>query len=302
MDKTGQLAVCALVVILTLSACNLPAAEQNSPQPPAVEATAPQPATKSPAKPTTQPETATVPATAPAPSGPKLPSGALTIVAIGDSLTQGDGDESGLGGYPARLQKLIETQHPGTQVINLGKSGWTSADLLNGVNGEAAVLPQALAAKPNIALVWIGSNDLWYLYEYGPEPMTSEAEQQDLANYTANIDAILRQLTGTGAMVFIALLDDQSKRPVVASPPNPAEPAFSATTPDDLSRMSKHVSAMNEIIQKKAAEYGAVTVDFFHTDIFTNPATVYSDGNHPNTTGYEKITQIWFEKVGLYLK
>jgi len=299
MDKTGQRTICTLILLLALSACNLPVAEQNSPQPPTVEATIPQPVTESPTVLTTQPETPIVLAVK---TIPTLPSGALTVVTLGDSLTQGDGDESGLGGYPARLQKLIETQRPGTQTINLGKSGWASADLLNGVNGEAAVLPQALAVKPNIAMVWIGSNDLWYLYEYGPEPMTAEVEQHDLANYTANIDSILRQLTDAGAMVFIALLDDQSKRPVVASPPNPAEPAFSATTPNDLARMSTHVKAMNKIIQKKATEYGAVTVDFFHTDIFTNPATLYSDGNHPNTAGYEKVTQIWFAALEPYLK
>jgi hypothetical protein len=53
--------------------------------------------------------------TVPAKTNPKLP--------IGDSLTQGNGNESGPGGYPPRLQKLIETLRPGTQTLNLGKSG-----------------------------------------------------------------------------------------------------------------------------------------------------------------------------------
>ena len=285
-----QLGFCA-VILLLLSACSLPVTAPPAPPPPTVEAPLPRPVTPVPPTPTLLPAT---PTALPSPGSSKLPAGPLTIVALGDSLTQGDGDESGLNGYPARLQKLLETQHPGTQILNLGKSGWTSADLINGVNGEAATLPQALAAKPNVALLWIGSNDLWYLYEYGPEPMTAEAEQADLENYAANLDTILSQLTSSGAAVYVALLDDQSQRPVVANPPNPAEPAFSATTAEDLTRMSAHVNAFNEIIQQKAAQYGAVTVDFYHTDIFTNPATLYSDGNHPNTAGYEKITQLWF--------
>ena len=226
-----------------------------------------------------------------------LPEGPLKFVAIGDSLTQGDGDESGLNGYPARLAKLVEATRPGTQILNLGKSGWTSNDVLNGVNGEAPTLQLALTATPNIALVWIGSNDLWYLYEYGPDPMTTEAEQQDLENYKTNIDSILRQLHESGATTFIALLDDQSKRAVVANPPNPAEPAFTATSSIDLVLMSEHVKAMNEIIKEKASLYGAITVDFYATDIFTNPSTMYSDGNHPNTAGYEKITELWFSAI-----
>lgn len=287
------------IFLVFLSACQGHVAEQSTPQPPTVKATISPPATLAPASLTPAPSN--TPASS-AITGSQLPPGALTIVALGDSLTEGDGDESSQGGYPGRLQKLIEAQRPGTQTINLGKSGWTSTDLLNGVNNEAATLPQALAAKPNIALIWIGSNDLWYLYEYGPEPMSAEAEAQDLRNYETNLDSILHQLTEAKAMVFIALLDDQSKRPVVANPPNPAEPAFSATTPDDLARMSVHVAAMNKIIQKKAAEYGAATVDFYRTDIFTNPATLYSDGNHPNTAGYDGITQIWFTALSLYLK
>ncbi|MCX6064554.1 MAG: GDSL-type esterase/lipase family protein, partial [Chloroflexi bacterium] len=171
-----------------------------------------------------------------------------------------------------------------------------------GVNGETAELPQALAAKPNIAIIWIGSNDLWYLYEYGPDPMTAEAEQQDLATFETNIDSMLRQLTESGAKVFISLLDDQSKRPVVANPPNPAEPAFTATSADDLARMSVHVTALNDIIKKKAAEYNTVPVDFYHTDIFTNPTTLADDGNHPNSAGYEIITQVWFAAIEPYLK
>jgi lysophospholipase L1-like esterase len=231
-----------------------------------------------------------------------LPPGPLKIVTLGDSLTEGQGDDSGLGGYPARLQALVETVRPGTQVLNLGHSGWAAPDLINGLNGEPSELEQAIDDQANIAIAWIGSNDLWYLYEYGPEPITDEAEQNDLQSYEANIDTILSRLTHSGAQVFVALLDDQSRRPVVAAPPNPAEPAFTSTTADDLARMSAHVTAYNEIIRRKAAAYGAVTVDFYDTDIFTNPATLYEDGNHPNSAGYEDITRMWFEALEPYIK
>jgi len=224
----------------------------------------------------------------------QLGTGALTIVALGDSLTAGDGDDSGAGGYTSRLEKRIAGVRPGSKVINLGRSGWTSKDLINGVNGEPATLTQAVEAKADIALVWIGSNDLWYLYEYGPEPMTPEAEQEDLRDFTNNINIIIGRLKQSGASVFIALLDDQSKRPVVASPPNPAEPAFSAITPADLALMSVHASVFNRIIKQRASANGAIPVNFEGLDIFTNPATLYDDGNHPNQAGYETIAQIWF--------
>ena len=293
-----------LPVLLLLScACNLSAAASSTPVARTVTESADSPQTDSTPAIDTPPDAVNTEAPEnPSTASEPLPAGPLSIVSLGDSLTQGDGDESGEGGYPSRLQKDIDALRPGSQMLNLGKSGWSSSDLINGQSDGPSELTQALAAKPQIATVWIGSNDLWYLYEYGPEPMTDEAEQADLQAYEANIDMILSKLTQSGAKVFIALLDDQSKRPVVANPPNPAEPAFTATTADDMARMSKHVDAYNEIIRRKAAQYGAVTVDFFNTDIFTNPTTLYSDGNHPNTAGYEKITQIWFDAVREYIK
>jgi lysophospholipase L1-like esterase len=307
MPKTIHAAHTLLIVLLALlCACAAPPRPTLSVPAPADDSqpAAPEPATASPTLPSDSPTLPSDSATPTPKTAPptKILSGALSIVALGDSLTQGDGDESGQGGYPNRLAQRIEAQHPGVTVLNLGRSGWTSKDLLEGVNGEAAIVPQALAAKPNIALVWIGSNDLWYLYEYGPDPMTQEAEQQDLQAYAANIEAILSQLKASNASVFVALLDDQSKRPVVANPPDPSQPAFSAITHDDLARMSVHAAEMNKIIRQKAAEQGAFTVDFASTTLFTDPATLFSDGNHPNTAGYEKITQIWYQAIQPHLK
>jgi lysophospholipase L1-like esterase len=135
--------------------------------------------------------------------------------------------------------------------------------------------------------VWIGSNDLWYLYEYGDG--SDENDRLDAQRFSANMDTILSQLRGAGAQVIIALLDDQSKRPVAIQ-----GEAFTATTPDELNRMSVQVVRYNKIITEKAAQYGALTVDFYLTDIFTNPATLYDDGNHPNSAGYDIVAQKWF--------
>jgi lysophospholipase L1-like esterase len=285
----AKILLSAFLVVLTISGCAGPAATDVLILPTRSPDILPPPTNIAPAVlPNSQPTT--------------LPSGPLTIVALGDSLTEGQGDESGAGGYPSRLQTLVEASHPGTQVLNVGHSGWAAPDLINGLTDIPSELEQAVAADPDVALVWIGSNDLWYLYEYGPDPISAEAEQQDLQAYEANLDTILSTLAQSGAQVFIALLDDQSKRPVVADPPNPAEPALPYTTADDLVRMSVHIAAYNEIIRRKAADYNAVTVDFYNTDIFTNPATLYDDGNHPNSAGYGEITQIWFAALEPYLK
>ncbi len=208
-----------------------------------------------------------------------IPAGPLTIVALGDSLTEGDGDQPGEGGgYPVRLDRAINEVRPNSRVINLGKSGWDSAQMVEGQ------LPDALAAQPPIALVWIGSNDLWT--NNGPEQ-----EAADLARYTTNIDQTMRALTGSGARVYIALLDDQSQRPYAT---NPDGAGLSA---EGVAYMAHLASAFNAAIRAKAAEYGAIPVDFANTTIFTDPATLAEDGLHPNAQGYDQIAQIWFEAL-----
>jgi lysophospholipase L1-like esterase len=223
-----------------------------------------------------------------------LPSGPISLIAIGDSLTEGDTDETGLG-YTGRVLDAVLQRHPDSTMLNMGKSGWNSDALIQGDQGLDGQLPRAVTevqtaisqGRSAVVFVWIGSNDLWYLYEFGGD-ITDEQEQQDLEHFTSNMDLILSQLRGAGAQVIVALLDDQAKRPIALK-----GEAFPEVPPVELARMSVHVQRYNNAIIEKAAEYGALTVDFYNTDIFTSPDLLYYDGNHPNTAGYERITEIW---------
>jgi lysophospholipase L1-like esterase len=235
------------------------------------------------------------------PPASALPAGPISMVALGDSLTQGDGDDSGRG-YPGRVLNMVNAVRPGSTLTNLGQSGWNSDALINGDQGIESQLTRAVKqlqsvtaqGRGAVAFVWIGSNDLWYLYEYGEG--SDENDASDAAHFSSNMDTILGQLHGKGAQVIVALLDDQSKRPVALK-----GEAYTATTPDELNRMSAQVVRYNQIIVEKAAQYGALTVDFHATDIFTNPATLYEDGNHPNQAGYDVIAQKWFEVLSSIL-
>jgi lysophospholipase L1-like esterase len=294
-----RLRAAGILVVLTLAAGGC--AGGSSPRPTVPDFSIPPPSLVPPATATAEPSAASTPAAqspaagppSPFPAQPGLPAGALTIVALGDSLTESQGDDSGSGGYPGRLEKLIAGARPGSKILNLGHSGWTSTNLIRGQDGQPSELATAMEARPNAALVWVGSNDLWNLYEFGPDPMTADAEGQDLGAYRANLDTILSELAGRGVIVYVALLDDQSKRPVVAHP-NPTEPAFPGTSAADLTLMSAHVAAYNETIRAEAARYGATTVDFSHSTIFTDAATLYGDGNHPNDAGYDLVARVWF--------
>jgi lysophospholipase L1-like esterase len=200
--------------------------------------------------------------------------------------------------------EMVNAVRPGSSITNFGQSGWSSDALINGDQGLPGQLTRAVSevqsaegqGRGSVVFVWIGSNDLWYLYEYSGD-VNDDAEAQDLQRFSSNMDVILADLRMAGAQVIVALLDDQSKRPVAIR-----GEAFTSITKDELNRMSVQVQRYNEVISQKAAEYGALTVDFYATDIFTKRATLYDDGNHPNQAGYDIIAQMWFEVLSSILK
>ena len=107
-----------------------------------------------------------------------LAPGPVTVIALGDSLTAGDGDDAGHG-FVGRLTETISARpgREGSTLTNLGQSGWDSTMLVSGQDGGGeAELPQAVAAAraaaPGavLATVLIGSNDLWYVYQNGIHP------------------------------------------------------------------------------------------------------------------------------------
>ncbi len=144
------------------------------------------------------------------------------MIALGDSLTAGEGDDLGLG-FVGRLTESIDAVagRSGSSLTNFGVSGWHSSGMVDGQDGSPGQLGAALAevetavaaGRAVLATVLIGSNDLWYLYEY-PAETTSAAEEDAAAEiYRTNLDRTVRELSQAGAMVVLGLPDDQSLRP-----------------------------------------------------------------------------------------
>ncbi len=219
----------------------------------------------------------------------------ITIVTLGDSLTEGDKDDSkDGGGWPRRIRSILTVQRPGSQVINLARAGWTSSDLLYGANGEPNQIDRAVdtlrrVAGVKIATVWIGANDLFYLYEFG-DP-TPDEERVDRDRFIANLDETLRQLSETGAEIFVAQIGDP------ATWGAPAGGLFFSTTPDEWSRLSKQAAAYDAALQLLAAKYTATLVDVHATRVFHTPSLMDPDGIHPNGRGYDALAKLWLKTL-----
>ena len=125
-----------------------------------------------------------------------------------------------------------------------------------------------------------------------------------LTAYTQNIDTILRTLVGHHATVAIATLDDPSLRPGVRDFSYIKELDWFQRSSDhtaDFARLTRRTAAFNQVIRQKAAQYGAVLVDFSQQPLFADRNTMSNDGLHPSSKGYMIISRLWLEALLPYL-
>lgn len=169
------------------------------------------------------------------------------VLAIGDSLTAGYG-LAAHEAFPARLQARLRARWPQATVQNAGVSGDTTADALRR-------LPRLLAglkARPDLAIVEIGANDL--LRGIGP------------AAARANLDAIVTELQRCGIPVLLATLD---------LPPLLAALAGGHAT----------------IYADVATRHGIPATPFFPAGVLGHPALVLADRLHPNARAIEMAAE-----------
>ena len=98
--------------------------------------------------------TTQVPASTPAPS--PVAKDKLQIVAIGDSLTRGVGDDTGEG-YVGKLKKRLESAGQPVIVLNNGRNGYQTDQLLPFIQEKTM---SDLLKQADVILLTIGGNDL----------------------------------------------------------------------------------------------------------------------------------------------
>ncbi|KRB80909.1 hypothetical protein ASE00_18035 [Sphingomonas sp. Root710] len=175
------------------------------------------------------------------------------ILAFGDSLVEGYGLRREQA-FPARLQAALCPDFPDVRVDNAGLSGDISA-------GALARLPRVLSgltAKPDLAIVELGANDL---IRGIPLPRTA-----------ANLDAIVGEIVRCDIAVLLARME----------------------APALLGRFGQRCSA---IYGEIAARHGVGVHPFFPPGVFANPALCLPDRIHPNALGVDRIARAFAPAV-----
>lgn len=186
---------------------------------------------------------AAVPASAQVPSSNS--EGPL-ILAFGDSLTAGYGLGRGLGFAP-QLEDALRRHGVKARVHDAGVSGDTTA----GGRARLAWTLQRMGAKPDLAIVELGANDMLR----GVDPKVTEA----------NLDAILAELKRQDIPVLVAGM---------LAAPN--------LGPDYRQRYEA-------IFPTLARKYDAELYPFILQGVVGNRALLLGDGVHPNFEGIKRM-------------
>lgn len=205
-----------------------------------------------------------LPACGASPSTPQNIGKPLVLVTMGasDAVGIGASDPSKTGWVP-RLYQMLPT---GTKLINLGISGATVQDALDGE------LPVALDADPDYVVIWLAVNDL--------------RAGVPLATYDQNLDTLLNALTSrTRAKIVVANMPGLTGIPVFRE--TPAE------------KLTAETESWNKEIARTADKYGAVVADLgaYGVELAEHPEFISKDGFHPNDEGYKRLAAILWDTM-----
>lgn len=215
---------------------------------------------------------------------PALEDGTLRIVALGDSLAKGTGDNSGKGFAKRTVDQLTSGGAKAELIGNLGINGLTTAGLQAKLNEEGI---QYAVKQANVVLVSIGGNDLFRgsellnganaAPEEAMEEITPESLLAALPEASKRLDGILERIAGLNPkakIYYVGLYNPFGDLEKLLTPGNQAVTAWN--------------NAAMDLINKHPNMMLVPTFDLFsgHLDSY-----LYTDHFHPNGDGYERISE-----------
>lgn len=198
----------------------------------------------------------------------------LEIVAIGDSLTEGIGDEMNNGGYVGILTDTINQDRDLVEIENYGKQGNRTDQLIARL--EDAEITASLK-EADIILITIGANDIMRIFKENFTNLTLDKFSSEQESYEDRLHEIFTTMRSLNSRANIYLIGFY----------NPFERYFA-----DIEELEIIVDNWNSIGEEVTTNYE--NVHYIPTkDLFEDTTIDYlSDDNfHPNHLGYELMAE-----------
>jgi lysophospholipase L1-like esterase len=198
----------------------------------------------------------------------------ITYVPIGDSYTEGTGVNP-TDAWPVLLTKQLQADGIDiTLVKNIAKSGWKTADAIQGQ------LPEFKTLQPNFATLFLGANDL-----FQGVPVKEFAK-----NYETLIIGMLTVLPSNNNLMLITIPDYSY---------TPTGIAYARGQ-----SISIGLKEYNDVIYSLAKQYNLQVADVHSTSkkFIFSVSLVSADGLHPSRKGHELWTSVIYPVVKKQIK
>ncbi|WOV88980.1 GDSL-type esterase/lipase family protein [Sporosarcina oncorhynchi] len=206
----------------------------------------------------------------------------IYVIGLGDSLTQGVGDEYKREGYYGRVT-LAMNDWKGVKKINssnLAKRGRRSDQLLEQLDDPEI---QKKIKKADVIYLTIGGNDIMKVVKKNLFKLESEQFYSELGKFENRLDQVfktIRALNGDTAIFVVGLY-------------NP----FSIIT-DEKNEFETIIDDWNEAIEIQVVMDGKACFTPVNDLFVGNENLVYhTDFFHPNAKGYESMANRLIEKI-----
>ncbi|OAB39545.1 SGNH/GDSL hydrolase family protein [Paenibacillus glacialis] len=191
------------------------------------------------------------------------------FVALGDSFTEGIGDEVEGAELKSWVAYFAQKYTPELKYSNLAKRGLVTKEI------RLKQLEKAIALQPDLVSLIAGANDIlkgrWNRNEYKNE-----------------MELMVDSLSKSGASIIIANLPDFTVRL-----PLPME---------QKQLLKEQLLEANEVIQSLSNEYKLYHIDCWNHPM-ANDHTLWSkDLIHPNSRGYREIAEMIFNRLTVNIK
>ncbi|WP_391560297.1 SGNH/GDSL hydrolase family protein [Robertmurraya sp.] len=205
------------------------------------------------------------------------------MVSIGDSLTEGVGDETESGGYVGILNHTFEDNHMNISIENFGKRGNRTDQLLARLENEEI---SSAIKDADIVLITIGANDIMKVVRNNYTNLNIEPFQEEKIKYIERLTAIFYKINELNPDTQIYLIGFY----------NPFERYFG-----DIEQLDMILNDWNQAGETVTEEFE--NVYYIPTeDLFSNSTInlLAEDNFHPNTSGYKLMAQRVLEYLSKY--
>ncbi|MFZ3588733.1 GDSL-type esterase/lipase family protein [Bacillus sp. DJP31] len=198
----------------------------------------------------------------------------VKIVALGDSLTSGYGDQSGNGGYVTILEQLLGNQRgiSDISISNFAIGGLSSEQLIQELDKKSI---QDEIAKVDYILITIGGNDVIAVAQENIFTLSKEPFEEENKNFTRKINILVHKLrfyNPNATLFFVGIY-------------NPFSTLF-ASVPEIDQIIENWNEGTENVLTKYENTYFIPISDVFKGN---EEEYLYDDYIHPNEEGYKHL-------------